>query len=288
VRSHGNYPYAQLWPFGAAERTIIASGEVAVARFEPVQHDGATWGWLDVTFALDDATQVLCGILVDLVALARNDPSALVFPSSAASALDAERAWGLTAFLLPHLRLLTRARAVPIEEILRFVPCPAFEDARDAGELGAAPLPVALARMAPWVAAARLATTGPLAITARNGELGAAVARSFGIPVTVSSRIHAGGWYRIAPGDARGAPEVIVADAWTECGTAPVCVVLDAAVGGPNGSREVHVPTPLPMEAVLTFDPDDAPEAGRFTVVAPEARMSALLGRRADEELNRR
>jgi hypothetical protein len=269
MRTHGDYSVCQLWPFGADERELIAAGRLAVARFESIRRSSKMWGWLDLTFARDDATTLVSGILVDVIAASRNDPSALIFPRGAAAAIAVEREWELTSFLLPQLRMLTRARAVPSEEIMRFVPCEAFERARDAGEFGAAPLAAALVRMAPWVAAARLATGGPIAIHGRDWALGAAVARRFGVAVTRSSDVRADGWYRVIAGTVDDAPEVSVADTFAGGGTAPFCVALDAAEIASRDARVVGVPQPLPMEAVLTYDPDDAPEICRFAVAAP-------------------
>jgi hypothetical protein len=97
---------------------VIARGDVTMAQFALVEYDGATWGRLELTLAAGDATALLSDIMVDLVALSRNDPSALLFASSAPIAAD--RIWELTWFLLPHLRLLTRARVAPLEATLRF------------------------------------------------------------------------------------------------------------------------------------------------------------------------
>jgi|GEM_PF-6974321 hypothetical protein len=97
---------------------VVARGNVTVAQFALVEVDGATWGRLELTLATDDDTTQLSDIMVDLVALSRNDPSALLFPSAAP--ITPERVWELTWLLLPHLRLLTRARVVPLEATFRF------------------------------------------------------------------------------------------------------------------------------------------------------------------------
>jgi hypothetical protein len=97
---------------------IIARGNVTIAQFALVDVDGATWGRLELTMAAGDETALLSDIMVNLVALSRNDPSALLFPSAAP--IVPERVSELIWFLLPHLRLLTRARVTPREETLRF------------------------------------------------------------------------------------------------------------------------------------------------------------------------
>jgi hypothetical protein len=239
------------------------------------------WGWLDLTFVHEEATTLVSGILIDVIAASRNDPSALIFPRVAAPAIDAEREWDLTSFLLPHLRMLTRARAVPIEEIMRFNPCAAFERARAGGELGAAALAVALARMAPWVAAARLASAGPMMIRTADWALGAAVARRFGLAVTRSPDVRRDEWYGVDAGTAGGSPEVTVVETFADAGDAPICVALDAGGFAACDGRVISVPKPLPMEAVLTYDPGDGPETGCFGVTAPRRSCAAPARPRA-------
>jgi hypothetical protein len=99
-------------------RDIISQGTVTAAQFALVEIDGTTWGQLELTLTTADETALLKDIMIDLSALARNEPSALLFPSPAP--IEADRIWELTWFLLPHLRQLTRARVVPLAETLRF------------------------------------------------------------------------------------------------------------------------------------------------------------------------
>ena len=75
------------------------------AQFTLVEESGVASGLLEVT--LDDGS-VIANIGVDLVALARNDPSALRFPPGTGSA-------GLAGSLLPHVRMLVRGGIVPLE-----------------------------------------------------------------------------------------------------------------------------------------------------------------------------
>jgi hypothetical protein len=77
-----------------------------IARFTLVEEAGLTAGTVDLT--LDDGS-VIADIGVDLLALARNDPSALRIPSGTGSA-------ELAGLLLPHLRMLVRGGVVvPLE-----------------------------------------------------------------------------------------------------------------------------------------------------------------------------
>ncbi len=79
-----------------------------IARFTLVETDGVAAGTVDLT--LDDGS-VVAGIGVDLLTLARNDPSALRFPPGSG---DAE----LAALLLPHLRMLVRGGVVPLSAVI--------------------------------------------------------------------------------------------------------------------------------------------------------------------------
>jgi hypothetical protein len=80
-----------------------------IATFTLVDTDGVASGNLDLT--LDDGS-VLTGIAVDLLTLARNDPSALRFSPGTAVADD------LAAALLPHLRMLVRGGVVPLHHVI--------------------------------------------------------------------------------------------------------------------------------------------------------------------------
>jgi hypothetical protein len=80
-----------------------------IVRFVLVEEAGIAVGRVEVERT--DGSSVH-GIGVDLVMLARNDPGALSYPSGASTQ-------GLTAVLLPHLRMLTRGRTVPLEAELR-------------------------------------------------------------------------------------------------------------------------------------------------------------------------
>ena len=80
-----------------------------IVRFKLVEEDGIAAGSVDLE--REDGAGV-SGIRVDLVMLARNDPAALRYPAGAGDS-------GLTAVLLPQLRMLTRGRIVPLATELR-------------------------------------------------------------------------------------------------------------------------------------------------------------------------
>lgn len=93
--------------------------DVAVVRFELIERDGQTIGSLEVLLQNGSSLQ---GILVDIVAAARNDERALTYPESVRDVLGEDAAAALTTFLLPHIRLLTHRRVVPLEATLNFAP----------------------------------------------------------------------------------------------------------------------------------------------------------------------
>ncbi len=80
-----------------------------IVRFALVEENGIAVGRLDLE---PGETPALAGIRVDLLMLARNDPGALTFPNGIN-----DRA--LAATLMPHLRMLTRGRIVPLAAELR-------------------------------------------------------------------------------------------------------------------------------------------------------------------------
>lgn len=281
MRTHDDHGEFQLWA-GCVPAIAARPEHLAVVRFELIQREGYDLGWLDLTFAAADRTAVVPGVLVDLVTAARSDVSAFLWPRDSGSVVDEAGAYDLARLLLPHVLLLTRARVVPLEQVIRLAGCAAFDAARAAGELGAAPLGVAIARMAPWIAAARLAHRGPVAVAGDDAPLGSAVLRRFGLTALGSCDPQAAAWYGLAPAAAAdGVPEVSVAANEGDLDPrAPIRVLL-----APPAQREAWdgrpIVAPLPLDVAFSFDPDDGPVVGEFWVQAPRRPAETPRNRRA-------
>jgi hypothetical protein len=241
---------------------------MAIARFECVERSGAAFGLLDLVLQSATSHTVVCGVHVDLLAAARNDDGAISYPRAARTLFDDERAAAMTAFLVPQMRLLMRRRAVPLEEVVRFAAAPAFDRARERGELGAAPLTAALPRLARWRSALQLARGAAVTIVSRERDLGAAVAASSGTPLAHDPSAPARDWYTL-PLTLSDAPAALtVSDTLATAAAAPLHVVFGEPPPG-VAARRVAVVAPLLIDRPYASDPRDGPIALQYWIVEP-------------------
>jgi len=252
MKTHGDYAELQLWAATPHAASVVRPDALAVARFELIERGGAATGWIDLTFARGAQTCVVPGVLVDLPAALRGDPTAFTWPRAAALALDAAAVDAVCRILLTQFAGWTSARVVPSEAVATLAECSAFAAARTASELGAAPLATVLPRVAPWVFAARFAGAGPAVVDVAGSALGAAVLRRFGVASTGRFDARAAAWYGVAPSP--GADGVV-----------PAPVAFDDPG---EGWRSIGVAPPVPMDVGIVFDTGAGPHVRRFWVRA--------------------
>ncbi len=119
MRLHDEFPELAIGPYGDRERALTTPAALAVVRFELVTHANVARGRLELTFARGDVSVVIPGALVDLALLAAGNPAAVRVPRAAAGLFDESSFAALVDLLVPHLRLLVRARTVPLEATIR-------------------------------------------------------------------------------------------------------------------------------------------------------------------------
>jgi hypothetical protein len=90
------------------------------ATFTLVERRHETLGGLDVIVRLPGGEVRVTGIVVDLIAAARNDERAFAYPAGVGATLDADTIAAITTALVPHVRLLTRRRVIPLEHVFAF------------------------------------------------------------------------------------------------------------------------------------------------------------------------
>jgi hypothetical protein len=267
VRTHGDVPAVALWPYGPGDRTIARPEHAAVVRFECVERGGLALGWVDLVLQSPARHTVVCGIFVDLLAAARNDAGALTYPSAARALFDDETAAAMSAFLVPQIRLLTRRRTVPLEEVMRFAPAPAFDAARAHGEPGAAPLRTALPRLARWSGAIGLAAGATVAITSRERDLGAAVAAQTGTALSSASDAPARGWFTADIRRSAKPAALSVSDTLAAAVSAPIQVVFENPALPQERCRNVAIVEPLLIDRPFSNDPNEGPIADQYWIV---------------------
>jgi hypothetical protein len=270
VRIHDDFPEFALWRYGDAERALAQPANIAIARFECVERGGAAFGMLDLVLQSSALHTVICGLQIDLLAAARNDEGAISYPRAARALVDDESAAVIAAFLVPQLRLLMRRREVPLEEIVRFAPSPAFERARERGELGAAPLTIALPRIARWRDALRLARGAAVAIASDECDLGAAVAAHSGMPLTRASRAPAGDWFSAPVAFSDDPAALSVSDTLANAMPAPLQVVFTEPPPM-TPARSVAIVAPLLLDRPYATDPCEGPIATRYWIIEPRS-----------------
>lgn len=268
MRLHDDVPEFALWRYGDAERAIANPACVAIARFECVERAGTAFGLLDLVLQSPALQTVVCGLHVDLLATARNDEGAISYPRAARTLFDDESAAVMTAFLVPQLRLLMRRRVVPLEEIVRFAGVPAFDRARERGELGAAPLAVALPRLDRWRAAMQLARGAAVTIASRECDLGAAVAASAGTPLTRESTPVTDDWYTLPAAHSDATAALSVSDTLATAAPAPLQVVFNEPPPE-TPARCVAIVAPLLLDRPYANDPREGPIATRYWIIEP-------------------
>jgi hypothetical protein len=265
---HDDFPEFALWHYGDAERALARPEYVAIARFECVERAGAAFGMLDLVWQSSALHTVVCGLQIDLLAAARNDEGAIGYPRAARALFDDDGAARMTAFLVPQLRLLMRRRQVPLEEVVRFAAAPGFERARERGEPGAAPLTIALPRLARWRDVLRLARGAAVAIASDECAVGAAVAASTGTPLARVSQPPAGDWFT-APVTLSDEPAALsVSDTLANALPAPLQVVFTEPPPD-TPARSVAIVAPLLIDRPYATDPRDGPVAARYWIVEP-------------------
>jgi len=85
------------------------------AHFTLVERASITSGRLDIVLRLPDGEITIDGIVVDIIAAARNDERALTYPAAIRAILDDAIIAAATSRLVPEIRLLTRRRVIPLE-----------------------------------------------------------------------------------------------------------------------------------------------------------------------------
>lgn len=270
MRFHSRYPLLQCWTGPKLE--LVRRGMLSVARLEPVVGDAVSGGGvLDLVFSDGVRTAVVPFIRVEPYALLQRERTPLVWPT-AMRALRPDVLLEIEREVLPWLQSLALARQQNAEVIRTFAGSEArdlFDAARSAGLLGAARYDELLAPLAPYVYAARFCEQRSVAIVDDCGANGAAVlcGRVSRVRADLKSderNALASAWFGASIfGKVSGTYDVVAAphDCVVEaCG---VRITLDAQ---DENARVVSVASAVPLDVMVSFDPEDAPVARTFSV----------------------
>lgn len=271
---------------GDVERLVsfISGPRLAYARYETALSQ-KFFALLDLVFADGDRIALVPWLVVDGMMLLEREYSPFIWPAHLRSLAD-DVVDDIEARIEPWLRSLVIARCENGAGERFFSHDSAFcgrvARAKEEGWLGATSAPSVLRDIAPHAYAARFSAerdvfvSGPgaangaafLAATSRvraklaDGATAEAACIWFDLPVFSAGDVPAHDLY-VGPRSA-GA-------------TVETAIVLDAEPL--PGERGIPLATPLPIEILVSFDLDDAPEAGRFAVrhSTRSARVSRVV-----------
>ena len=249
-------------------------------RVEPVLHKRRPALLLDLYLAGAAGHTVIPLVLAYPAAIVERMRDPLLWPHG--TALDDAAALALAERVLPHLERLVLAAEPIVEHVVRFRAAPAFEAARAAGCLGAAPLRDALLRLAPYRYARRFVRGRTVRIDAADAVAGWALLRDAATVGVVAPEREpaAAAWFGEPPRAPERAEVAIVGPA-AGPGAASIVIRLDPAA---EAEHRVGAVDPVPLDVDIVFDPAEAPVRRWFAVErAPEPvrRARAALPRGA-------
>lgn len=250
---------------------------LAIARFEPAIAYTRGSAFLDVVFCDGAGIAAIPGIEIAVEMLQERERTPLIWPA-AVEALGGEVLSAIESELLPWLESITLARQANAEIVRRFsdaISHESFERARSARFLAAAPYADVLAAMAPYVYAERF-NGERVGIDDALGATGAALLAAHGASVEcelgdAAVNAFAATWFcRGVYGGVQSREYDITIGVDRAVADAPARIVLNG-IGAP--AHTVTVPHAVPADIMFSFDPDDAPPAREFAVIASEPQV---------------
>jgi hypothetical protein len=277
MRTTGDFERLQLWrPLFDAD--VFRPERIVAVRGETIFRDRVGIVAIDIAFVRDDGTIVVVpALLVDGTALARNNRRGFVWPRSAAAHLDEVGAAALEDRIVPWLRSLGRGRAYAGEFVRRFAPCPAFDEARARGLLGAATYGASLVTLAPVLFSQRYGSRATGRARGRQSASHAAGLRLQCAVVDHDADALGTTWFSLAPSTAVAYPTIAIVDDAHAAADARFAIALD---GAPDASwRTIDVPRPVALDVFTTFDRADAPVVATFAVRGAEGPERSTVAR---------
>ena len=282
MKYHRQFPALDLWTDGDLLRGLVAPETLIAARLEPIMHRRLGAAVLDLVFGDGERWAIVPAVRVDAGMLLEHEDSPLIWPHAISATLADSATDRVADFLLPWLHARVRARGLTTETVRVFDDSQraAFESARAAGWLGAAPYARLAHVLAPYWYAARFAgRRGVLAAPAAH--LGRALLSRWAEHVAIApSQANdglAGRWFG-APSpesELRGPFDFAVVDA---AGRAELGALLDGVPAIVD--LETHadwltigLASPVPTDLLVAFDLAEAPAVRSFAVQSVEREL---------------
>lgn len=239
---------------------------LSVARFETIMYEHVGLGLLDLTFVDCGKPATIPAIAIDTAALAQRDGSTFLWPEHIAAGIPESVLEQIEGEVTPWLRRLVRGRVVSGESIRRYASSQAFDEARERGDLGAAPYQIALPGVAPFVYARRFSRGRLLELRCMHAARGSAVLRGSARAVSARDERAALDWFGIESQKFTVPPEIEIVERVEDAGQSPTVVARISPTIPRAPWRRIPISQPVPMEFPFTFDEADAPAVGWFAV----------------------
>ncbi len=270
MRFHSRYPLLQLWSGDALQ--IVDAQTLSVARVEVcITEPTGGAGMVDLVFADRDRIAVVPFVRIDPSSLVQRERTPMIWPA-AARILGADKLSAIEERVLPWLQALVLARQQQCDVVRYFADAGftrIYDAARTARFLGAARYDTVMPALAPYVYAARFSSERSVGIVDAYGASGAAMLRTRATDVRADLRSAerdalAAQWFGApAFGDVTGTYDVVVAPADAPLQARAVQITLDAE---DENARVIPVASSVPIDILVSFDPEDAPVARTFSV----------------------
>ncbi len=285
MRKHRLHSIFDLWRDGATLRRVVGAETLIAARMEPMLRQIGGFGVLDLTFARDGEIAVVPFVHVDGTMLADPEGPPLIWPESAADALDDTILDAIETEVTPWLLAHFLGRR-SIEEIVRTfggeADSTAFAQARAYGFAGASPYARVAVAGAPYAYAARFARDKRAIVTdAPAGANGVAIlARSTRTLVAdlgdAAANAAARRWFGLAAfGATRDALPYDLAIGPAGADLPPTAWRIELDSDAPDA---IAIAEPVPADVLISFDLDDSARAGGFAIRAPDVRLRRPIG----------
>lgn len=280
MRYHDSFAYLPSSDAATLSQLVCAEN-VAVARLEPAHRQLRQTAMLDIVWASADRVAVVTGIVIDGAMISDRENTPLIWPRFAYESVDHEQLLNVQTEV--EYWLFSHAVGKQLREPALWMRRPefasAFEFARESGFAGAIPYAELLQELAPYVYAANLSRGKRVAVRDLRGANGATLLTRHAVSVcadlgSAGRNAAARRWFgRDIFGETTSDTEVAISADGSLRGkfaTVDLC--------GNGSGRRIDIARPVPVEVMISFDPDDSESAAHFHVEAPSPALRSIAG----------
>jgi hypothetical protein len=265
MRTHRAFPGLQPWAWRSELLSELVSADRLVAlRIEPVTRGREPAAFVDLHFSDGERAVTIPLVYLDLAQLDVRELDPLVFPHALLGVVPDAGARGVVERVFPDLERRAMAGGFWAEEVIRYGDARVFDKARLRGFFGAAPLGVALPRVAAAAYARRFAVGKHVVAFGPDAQESAGFVSGLASTCTIAGDdADARAWY----GTFEAAQLDVSCDLAIGSGSSPVTAAVTIRTDADATGTRIAASAPLPADVMLSFDPDDGACAASFSIV---------------------